>query len=77
MNNTISLEKKLMVYRHYIAKYILEAKSMDLDTFYEAKDILLLIKELSDEIKDNKNYNCDEKVEEIKKYIVKIKKVEI
>lgn len=73
MKNTMSLEKQLIVYRHYIARYILNNKTMDLESFYEARDILLIIQNL---INNKTNINSNESIEKIKKYIVKTKKVE-
>ena len=76
MNNSMSLEKKLIVYRHYIARYILKNKNMDLNSFYEARNILLIIDNLSKKNKPNDNFNYNDDMEKIKKYVVKTKKVE-
>ena len=73
MNNTISLEKKLIVYRYYIARYILNNRTMDSDSFSEAKEMLLTIQNLID---NKTNDNLNENMEQIKKYVIKTKKVD-
>lgn len=73
MNNTISLEKKLIVYRYYITRYILNNRTMDSDSFSEAKEMLLTIQNLID---NKTNNNLNENMEQIKKYVIKTKKVD-
>lgn len=73
MNNTMSLEKQLIVYRHYIARYILNNRTMDSDSFSEAKEMLLTIQNLID---NKTNNNLNENMEQIKKYVIKTKKVD-
>ena len=44
--DNMSLEKKLIIYRHYIARYILKNINMDQNSFCEARNILLIIQKI-------------------------------